>query len=662
MKTVILNSLTLINFKGHKNLTVNCRQETHISGRNATGKSSIFDGFTWLFFGKDQFDRKDYEIIPTVEGKILDRVDSEAIGNISVDGIAMELKRVLRQKWVRRRGTTEEVFDGCETLFFVNGVPKKAGEYKAVIDGIIDETIFKLITNPATFLSLHWTKQREFLFQIAGTVSDAQIAASDPKFAALLDMVKGKSLADFKKEISSQKKKLKDALDNIQPRIDQTTKLTPEVKDWAQIESEIKKTQARIDEIDSIIGDRAKAIRGQYEEIQSKQEEINGLKTNQQTILNNAKAKAQQDHFEKNQARTKLENDVKSELFAVKNAENERDRVSDDIANLRRKVKVLESEIEKLRADWTAENEKEYKAQDGCLICPVFNTECGDATANSKHQEGQEKAKQAFFEAKEKRLDAISQDGKVKSEELSKLNSTISEAEITLKSLTDKVVGLSAKHDQLKQQLELTPAQGLSEVIAENIPEWKILQDRIAAIEATMQTVTPVDNSDLVKEKSEISAKLDELKKDLSSRDIIAQHKAEIERLNEEGSSLAQQIADLEKTEFTIDDFTKYKINESEQRINRLFSIVRFKLFDKTIEGNEFECCIATNRNGVPISATNTAEQINAGMDIIATLMKFYNVSAPIFCDKSESVNEYIKPGAQMIFLEVTKEPVLTIN
>ena len=347
MKTVILNSLTLINFKGHKNLTVNCRQETHISGRNATGKSSIFDGFTWLFFGKDQFDRKDYEIIPTVEGKILDRVDSEVIGNISVDSIPMELKRVLRQKWVRRRGTTEEVFDGCETLFFVNGVPKKAGEYKAVIDSIIDETIFKLITNPATFLSLHWTKQREFLFQIAGTVSDSQIAASNPKFAALLDLVNGKSLADFKKEISAQKKKLKDALDNIQPRIDQTAKLTPEVKDWAAIESSIKELTAKVASIDEQIADRAKAIRGQYEEIQGKQEEINGLKTQQQSIVNNAKAKAQQDHFEKNQERTKLSNEISFALQNVKNAEKERDRLSDELFKLRTKADTINKEIDR---------------------------------------------------------------------------------------------------------------------------------------------------------------------------------------------------------------------------------------------------------------------------------------------------------------------------
>ncbi len=662
MKTVILNSLTLINFKGHKNLTVNCRQETHISGRNATGKSSIFDGFTWLFFGKDQFDRKDYEIIPTVEGKILDRVDSEAIGNISVDGIPMELKRVLRQKWVRRRGTTEEVFDGCETLFFVNGVPKKAGEYKAVIDSIIDETIFKLITNPSAFLSLHWQKQREFLFQVAGTVSDAQIAASNPKFAALLDMVSGKSLADFKREVSARKKKLKDDLDNIQPRIDQTTRLTPEARNWAEIESDIAKMQARINEIDELIADRAKAIRGQYEEIQRKQEEINGLKMQQQGIVNNAKAKAQQDHFEKNQERTKLSNEISFALQNVKNAEKERDRLSDELFKLRTKSDTINKEIEKLREDWAKVNEEEYKEQAGCLVCPIFNTECGDPTAKDKHQESLEKAKQAFFDSKEKRLNSISDDGVSKSNELKLISESIASTEKSVNDSHAEVVKFCEAHEQLKNRLSEMPESGINEVIADNIAEWKILQDRIDAIEATIKTVTPVDNSDLTEEKSQRTTTLDGLKKVLANWDIIANHQVEINRLNQEGANLAQQIADLEKTEFTIDDFTKYKINESEQRINRLFSIVRFKLFDKTIEGNEFECCIATNRNGVPISATNTAEQINAGMDIIATLMKFYNVSAPIFCDKSESVNEYIKPGAQMIFLEVTKEPVLTIN
>ena len=86
-----------------------------------------------------------------------------------------------------------------------------------------------------------------------------------------------------------------------------------------------------------------------------------------------------------------------------------------------------------------------------------------------------------------------------------------------------------------------------------------------------------------------------------------------------------------------------------------MFELVRFKLFDTTLDGNEFEVCIPTNTAGVPISVTNTAEQINAGLDIVRVLSEFYNVQAPIFIDRSESINEPIQTGSQMILIRVTE-------
>lgn len=69
MRTVILKSIEIRNFRGHRDLTVNFSEKTLISGENATGKSTVFDAFVWLLFGKDQFDRRDFEIIPTFDGK-----------------------------------------------------------------------------------------------------------------------------------------------------------------------------------------------------------------------------------------------------------------------------------------------------------------------------------------------------------------------------------------------------------------------------------------------------------------------------------------------------------------------------------------------------------------------------------------------------------------
>ena len=210
----------------------------------------------------------DHEIIPIVDGQRLERVDSEVSALVDFDGREMELKRVLHQKWVRRRGATQEVFDGCDTQYWVNDVPKKASEYKTIIDMLIEETIFKLITNTGAFLSLHWTKQREFLFQMAGTVNDLEVLdrmanLSNKEAVANLTNIlnSGKKLEEHKKELSARKKKLKAELETISPKIDQTARLMPENRDFAAIEAKVSEIDGIIKVLDDQLADRAKAIR-----------------------------------------------------------------------------------------------------------------------------------------------------------------------------------------------------------------------------------------------------------------------------------------------------------------------------------------------------------------------------------------------------------------
>lgn len=662
MKQVKLKSLTLVNFKGHKDLTVNFDQETRISGDNATGKSTVFDSFVWMLFGKDQFDRKDFEIIPTFDNKRLDKVDSEVIAHIEIDGSEITLKRVLHQKWVRRRGTSEEVFDGCETLYYINNVPKKAGEYKAFVETIADESVFKLITNPSAFLALHWTKQREFLFEIAGNVSDTEVANSDPRFAALLELINGKSLVDFKKELSARKKKLKDDLENIQPKIDQTTRLMPEQKDFQSIESELRLTEEFISAIDLQISDKAAAIRGQYDEIQEKQKQISDLKTKQNEVVNSKRTEASKLAFDSNQKRTETENEISVAKRSIENTLNDIKSSESMIIETKRLIGVKEQELIELREEWSAENKKEYVTKDGCLICPAFNHECGDKTAHDKQSEFEKNAKQAFFESKQKKLNDINSEGLAKSTNLEGLKNRLTEINNDLKNSNDSLLLLESNVDRYQKTLLTTPIEHPKLVIASELPEWQELERQIKGIEATIGEVKPVDNSELNEKKSELLATRDQLKQDLSSRDLIAKYKAEIKSLEKQGSELAQQIADTEKQEFTIDEFNRVKIDECDRRVNGLFEIVKFKLFDKTNDGNEFESCIAINKAGVPIAATNTAERINAGIDIIRTLSKFYNVAAPIFVESSESVNTILNANSQMILLRVTEEPILTIS
>lgn len=110
-----------------------------------------------------------------------------------------------------------------------------------------------------------------------------------------------------------------------------------------------------------------------------------------------------------------------------------------------------------------------------------------------------------------------------------------------------------------------------------------------------------------------------------------------------------------------MEGFTKAKINECENRINGLFTHVTFKLYDYTLEGNAVETCVPLV-NGIPFFVANTAGRINAGLDIINALCRFYNVSAPIFIDSRESVNNLIPTDSQIINLVVSHDKEIVVK
>jgi len=267
MKTIQLTNMHLENFKMHKSLRVEFGAATVISAANKRGKSTLADAFQWCLFGKDTQGRKDHNITPIVEGETQNRLDAEVCATMLVNGQEVALTRILRPKWTRKRGDKAETFTGYETKYTINGVPKKANEYAAFVAGIIDESVFKLITNPLAFFGLSWQQQREFLFQIAGTVSDSDIAAQKPEFAKLLELLDGKELSDYLKEIAARKKELTTKLSEMQPRIDQTEKNKPEARDWAEIETEIADAQKQISEIEATQADRTKAMQAEYDRI-----------------------------------------------------------------------------------------------------------------------------------------------------------------------------------------------------------------------------------------------------------------------------------------------------------------------------------------------------------------------------------------------------------
>ena len=652
MKQVILKSLSLCNFKGEKERTTNFNADvTTISGGNGMGKSRHFDAFIWLLFGKDTQDRKDYEVKTRVNGEELHNVECSVSGVIVVDGEEITLKRAFVEDWVKPRGQVERVFKGNHTECWWNETPVNVGEYTKRIEAIIDSSLFKMITNPAFFVNMGWKLQREQLFQLAGTITDAEIASQKPEFAALLDKVSGKSLADFKAELSARKKRLKDELAQIQPRIDQTHKMKPENEDFHAIEVEIESIDKEIAEIDKAIADVTAAIRRQYEAEQNKQNRVNALKSECQQIIFDAKTKAQDAAFEANATRRTLENKVKDKECEIEQVRKDINAGRVEMANHQREIDRIKDEQDKLRSDWFAENEKSYNGETTCQHCGQDLPE--DMVA---------KAREVFTNAQLEKCNAISSNGKQLGEKVAELEAKIADNQKFIDEATSNLDTLNGELDTLKNDWLAIPVVDAAAVVPELIPEWVAKQKEIADLEATIVTDNSgVNTTELQNQKADLNKKRGELVARLAKRDTIARCEKEIADLEAKGKTLAQQIADAEREEYTVEQFTKTKVEECENRINAMFKFVSFRLFDYTIEGNPVETCIATV-GGVPYGSANTASKMNAGLDIINTLCKFYGVCAPIFIDNRESVNELVETESQIINLVVNHDNFLTIK
>ena len=652
MKQVILKSLTLCNFKGEQARTTNFNQDvTTISGGNGLGKSRHFDAFIWLLFGKDAHDRKDYEIKTRVNGEELHKCECSVTGVIDVDGEEITLKRAFVEDWVKPRGQVEQVYKGNHTECWWNDAPVNVSEYDKRIQSIVDSSVFKMITNPAFFVNMKWQLQREQLFQLAGVVTDAEIAAGNPQFAKLLDVISGKSLADHKKELAARKKRLSDELKQIQPRIDQTQKMKPEPEDFAAIEAQIADIDKQIAEIDAQIADVNTAIRKQYEAEQVKQSRVNELTTQAQQVVFDAKTKAQDAAFEANAQRREIANEIKTLQSQLDVNKRNCTAIQVDIARIHRDIDKCKGEQDTLRESWHKENAKEYSGE---TTCP----HCGQALPDDMIA----KAKDVFDKAKIGNLTDITNKGKNLGEKIAQLEADAAKMQKYVDEYREENKGLDECLKAAQATLETLPEKATAEVVPDNIPEWVELQKQIADIKATISTDnTGVDTSALQTAKADLNRQRNELSTRLAKRGAIKRCDDEITNLEARGKELSQAIADIERDEYTVEQFTRAKIDECEKRINAKFKFVTFRLFDYTLDGNPVETCIPLC-DGVPYGGANTASQVNAGLDIINALCAYYGICAPIFIDNRESVNNIIPVQSQIINLVVTNDNKLTVS
>ena len=629
MTTINLLELKLENFKAQTGVSM-FSHRTDILGANGSGKTTQYNAFMWLLFGKDSMDRKDSDIKPRlVDGTEVHRVSVSVEGVIEVNNEIMTLKRIYQEKWSAIKGKSEERLQGNVTTFEINGVACNLTNYNELINRIINPDLFKLISSTAYFNSLKWQDRKKMIYQSCGEVTNEEVAADNQSFISLLNQVSGKDFETFKKEVAAKKKPLKKQRDEIPPKIEEQTESIV-LNDFVLIESQLQETESSIIALDTQITDESnrlqEANKQHVESAKSIQKEISLLSTDIFKIEQKYK-----DLFTKetNEFNRKTESLTNQKLLS----ETRQRDLPKIISSTSFQINKMKTERETLKAKHDA-----VKAGGVDKLCPACGTTLSEEILKERIGSILTEVIKTATGIKKKEDELRNQLASYNTE-LAALPNKIAEFTQALSSLTPVIHYVSRTNAD-----------------TEHIAFKKQHEEKSEELDTLSQSMEqPKDLSEVRNQIQGLRSKADQLKKELYQKEANETANKRIEHLQSELKRLSSEYADLEKLEIVMEQFNRQKSDMMIEKINSKFKLVKWLMYRPLVNGGEEEYC-ECSVDGTPYSALNNAMRVNASLDIIKTFSSIYKVYAPIFIDNRESVTEIIDIDSQVISLIVSPD------
>jgi len=634
MKNIRLLTLTLDNFKGCRHTAFDFGgRSAAIYGDNAAGKTTLYDGLTWLLFGKDSKGRSDFEIKPVDNaGQVRDHAAITSVEAIlDVDGQPLSLRKTYFEKWSAKRGSSEASFDGHASEYFVDGVPSKKYEFEQRAGELVQEDLFRILTDVTYFCgSLNWKNRRTALLDVCDVPDDAAILADNEQFAPLRAALGGLDLDSYKKKLLTQRKTLNNKRDAIPARLEEQQHIVQNLSDcdYDAVRREKEEATARLDQLSLEL---LKLEHGTL--LDSKRNELTAARNNLRGYQNENDCHRQIQLAQIEDKRPML----RSELSAAQ-ARADRNRAL--AGEEQKQIAAIQEQIAAYREEWTATDAEAFTAS----TCPT----CKQALPADALRDAQ-----ARFEAsKGKRLSDIVAAAQREKEALTA-------AEGRLDAYEGETAAAQLDAERLTKQLrdyapptapEISDLPGHAERVRE-------AENHIVALEAEVERLqgeSAAIREEVSEKVSELRESINECGKTLALEACmkIAQQRAE--ELRQEARSCAQDIEALDRQLALCEEFTRFKVQYIEQSINGRFRLARFRLFEEQVNGGLADCCDVLV-DGVPYGkGLNNAACFNVGIDVIDVLSQHYGIRVPLFLDNAESVTQLLPIDTQVIRLIVS--------
>lgn len=635
-----LEKLTLRNFKGIRSYVFEPNgKSANVFGDNRTGKTTLADALTWLLFNKDTLGRSPEAFgIKTrdVDGEVLTGLEHEVEG---VFAGGLKLRKVYKEKWTKPRGASKAEFSGHTTDHYFNDEPVQAGEYKERVEQIMSEELFKILTIPSHFPeTMHWTDRREILFSLVGDVAPEDILAQHPELKRYLDVLDGKSEEAAKKILNEKKKRFNNELDNIPSRIDQETKGLYEV-------------------------DGVEEAREKVEELKAEKQTVEAKRSQVESGGAVADLKVKKSELEANKAELKNEHQQKLDQALQEQREKVsslQDKVDDADSEYRQAKRVYESSIHALtsakdKIEKTREQIDEIKAREpkpesdfGPDVCPYCERPMEEGSDHDYQKYLQE------FNAQK------AEDLKEAKEMLASFQKEHEECKAENVEAKEKATKASGRLSQRKEALQKAEAeldrQKSEQKGVEFTEAWQELCAKVKQVEDKIenhQAETHDQRQKLDKLIEQYEAEIEEASKVIHQAEENKRTHNRIAELKAQQKQIQSELEQVEEDLYLIEEFVRARSAYVTDKVNEKFQIVNWRLFKEQINGGIEECCDAI-KDGIPYGeGLNNGGRIQAGIDIINTLSKHFDKSAPVVIDNAESVTSLPDNDLQIIRLVV---------
>lgn len=584
---------------------------TKIMAENGEGKSTIGSCITWVFFNCD-IDLKDNPVVRReVDGVSVDDVDTYGKLTLDVDGKKVTMKKAQKRTYSKDGSSYKD-----DNKYFVNDVPKTLKDFNAYLD--IDMSVFKMCSNINAFLNQKPAEMREYLFSLVENVTDLDIAHSKTELAELVPLLEKYTT----EELTAMNKATKAKITKDLPILDGQIK---EKERDIQIKSDIDTSDLELlrnslkEQIADCIAkqtDNDKLI-AEYDKASA---DILDLKFKQGDLSR----KANEDNIK---TRREIEDKIADKKFLIKQTEKTIGETESCIELSKKTIESITGYLDVERKKWTEENNRQF--DENSLICPY----CGSEYSEDK----KEQLRADFKKHKANTLKAITDNGNLYADRLSKEKKTLADLEAELPEHEESLGMLNTAIEVLTEQLTELP----QEIDITDSEEYKALANEISEKEQAIHKA-----NDISAVKAELKATESNLRQQLSECERkIAESNTErdeqrLEELRAEQRTQEQNKANAEKILDLLDELDKAKNGTLSDSINSHFSLVKWKLFELNKSGGYKSVCIPTvDGKSILTTMSNKGNRILGRVDICNSIQKISGMSVPIILDDSESLD-----------------------